>query len=91
MTKSKIVRAWKDEAYRESLSDVERAMLPDHPAGIVELSDAELGFVAGGTDVTILEYGESFGMGTWGCCQSVVAGCGTNHIGGWSFGCCPAP
>ena len=49
---SNIVRAWKDEFYRESLSDEERAALPENPVGELELTDAELGsvFAAGGHD-----------------------------------------
>jgi mersacidin/lichenicidin family type 2 lantibiotic len=43
----KIVRAWKDEEYRASLSEAERALLPDHPAGHYELSDADLASIAG--------------------------------------------
>ena len=43
-----IIRAWKDEEYRNSLSELERAALPQHPAGEIELSDAELETVAGG-------------------------------------------
>jgi len=31
-----IIRAWKDEAYRASLSKEERAMLPENPAGELE-------------------------------------------------------
>jgi mersacidin/lichenicidin family type 2 lantibiotic len=43
-----IVRAWKDEAYRQSMTEAERAALPQHPAGMLELTDAELADVAGG-------------------------------------------
>jgi len=43
-----IIRAWKDEEYRLSLSEEQQAMLPAHPAGLIELTDAELGAVAGG-------------------------------------------
>lgn len=43
-----IVRAWKDEAYRHSLSEAELTALPQHPAGLVELTDGELAEVAGG-------------------------------------------
>lgn len=43
-----IVRAWKDDEYRLSLSEAERALLPAHPAGLMELTDAELADVAGG-------------------------------------------
>ena len=48
MSTHDIIRAWKDEEYRESLSETERAALPQHPAGQIELSDAELETVAGG-------------------------------------------
>jgi mersacidin/lichenicidin family type 2 lantibiotic len=43
-----IIRAWKDEEYRLSLSEEQRAVLPEHPAGLMELVDAELDDVAGG-------------------------------------------
>ncbi len=42
-----IVRAWKDEAYRQQLSSEEQALLPANPAGELELSDAELQVVHG--------------------------------------------
>jgi mersacidin/lichenicidin family type 2 lantibiotic len=38
MSKRDIIRAWKDEDYRETLTGAE---LPEHPAGIVELDDEE--------------------------------------------------
>lgn len=43
-----IIQVWKDEEYRSSLSNAECALLPDKPAGLIELTDAELGAVAGG-------------------------------------------
>ena len=48
MSKSNVIRAWKDPAYRSSLSQAECAALPDNPAGSVEISDADLGKIAGG-------------------------------------------
>ncbi len=33
MSPAEITRAWKDTAFRDSLSDGERALLPAHPAG----------------------------------------------------------
>jgi mersacidin/lichenicidin family type 2 lantibiotic len=48
MSNDKIIRAWKDEAFRNSLSDAERAQLPEHPVGPIELSDTELEHVTGG-------------------------------------------
>jgi mersacidin/lichenicidin family type 2 lantibiotic len=38
-----IIRAWKDEEYRLSLDE-----MPAHPAGLIELTDADLELVAGG-------------------------------------------
>jgi mersacidin/lichenicidin family type 2 lantibiotic len=43
-----IIRAWKDEGYRNSLSEAERAALPPNPAGLMTLTNEELGAVAGG-------------------------------------------
>jgi mersacidin/lichenicidin family type 2 lantibiotic len=43
-----IVRAWKDDEYRESLSDEERCSLPSNPVGEIELTDADLELVYGG-------------------------------------------
>lgn len=47
-----IIRAWKDPEYRLSLSEAEKALLPDHPAGLIGLTDDELGAVAGGFRTT---------------------------------------
>jgi|HubBroStandDraft_1064217.scaffolds.fasta_scaffold67093_2 mersacidin/lichenicidin family type 2 lantibiotic len=44
----KIIRAWKDPNYRNSLSDAERAALPPNPAGEIEIGDAALRGVVGG-------------------------------------------
>jgi mersacidin/lichenicidin family type 2 lantibiotic len=48
MSNHNIVRAWKNPAYRNSLSEAERAALPANPAGSIELSDADLGRISGG-------------------------------------------
>jgi len=48
MNVATIIKAWKDEAYRQSLSDAERALLPVNPAGLLELTDEDLAYVAGG-------------------------------------------
>lgn len=37
-----IIRAWKDEEYRMSLSEAELALLPEHPSGLIEISDDEM-------------------------------------------------
>jgi mersacidin/lichenicidin family type 2 lantibiotic len=48
MSNQDIIRAWKDEEYRQSLSEAERALLPEHPAGLIELEGAEIDDVGGG-------------------------------------------
>jgi mersacidin/lichenicidin family type 2 lantibiotic len=42
MSNLNIIRAWKDEDYSESLSREEQVLLPQNPAGLLELSDEEL-------------------------------------------------
>jgi mersacidin/lichenicidin family type 2 lantibiotic len=48
-----IIRAWKDEDYRRSLSAEEHAQLPQHPAGLIELTDADLDNVIGAQATTL--------------------------------------
>ncbi len=52
MSTQDIIRAWKDADYNASLSDAQRAALPDNPAGPSELTDADLAETAGGTPWT---------------------------------------
>jgi mersacidin/lichenicidin family type 2 lantibiotic len=49
MSQEMLIRAWKDEEYRLSLSEAERALLPENPAGGFELSDAELDAIVAGS------------------------------------------
>ncbi len=49
-----IIRAWKDESYRMSLSAAERASLPENPAGLVEIGDAQLEEVGGAGKESVL-------------------------------------
>jgi mersacidin/lichenicidin family type 2 lantibiotic len=48
MSNPNIIRAWKDPGYRSTLSPSQRAALPPHPAGAIEISEGDLGNVAGG-------------------------------------------
>lgn len=48
MSKVDIVKSWKDEDYRDTLTEDERKLVPENPAGLVELSDTELEGIAGG-------------------------------------------
>jgi mersacidin/lichenicidin family type 2 lantibiotic len=80
MNREQIIKAWKDEEYRESLGERERALVPDHPSGLIELSDAQLGVAGGEESVT-------WRAETWGCCNGtdVWIRCGSYKI--FSFGC----
>jgi mersacidin/lichenicidin family type 2 lantibiotic len=48
MSKSNVIRAWKDPNYRKSLTAAEQAALPANPAGVSELTDGDLEGVSGG-------------------------------------------
>jgi mersacidin/lichenicidin family type 2 lantibiotic len=48
MSKNSIIRAWKDPAYRNTLSAAELAALPANPAGAIEIQNSDLGTIAGG-------------------------------------------
>jgi mersacidin/lichenicidin family type 2 lantibiotic len=43
-----IIRAWKDPEYRQDLSEEEQQLLPENPAGAIELTDEELDMAVGG-------------------------------------------
>ena len=65
MKNADVIRAWKSEEYRLSLSEAQRSMVPTNPAGAIELTDAELDGASGG------------GWGSWFCtmyigCTSVI-------------------
>lgn len=48
MSNENIIRAWKDADFRNSLSEKERSLLPENPAGLIELTDADLNGAVGG-------------------------------------------
>jgi mersacidin/lichenicidin family type 2 lantibiotic len=48
MSNFDVVRAWKDEAFRSQLTDEQRSLLPQNPAGEMNLSDEDMESVAGG-------------------------------------------
>lgn len=68
-----VVRAWKDELYRASLSAEELACLPAHPAGLIELGDGDLNGVAGASTELLLTLGCCSGLTTdWDACAVVI-------------------
>jgi len=56
ITEAIAVRAWKDPVYRVALSEDQRTALPPNPAGVVELSEAELMEADGGTTLACAVY-----------------------------------
>jgi mersacidin/lichenicidin family type 2 lantibiotic len=82
LSTSTIIRAWKDESFRNGLSEEDRLSLPAHPSGLVELSNEDLGLVVGGT-------GSGTGFGGCWCstdtsigCSCVTPTCSSNCGGG---------
>jgi mersacidin/lichenicidin family type 2 lantibiotic len=63
-----IVRAWKDAAYRQSLSSDDLALLPANPVGEIELSDADLESVRGAQGIDALN-----SLAAAACTNSVAA------------------
>jgi mersacidin/lichenicidin family type 2 lantibiotic len=61
-----VARAWKDEVYRASLSDKQRAALPQNPAELDALSDEQLEDIAGGVSGTGTDTGGCTGTGGGG-------------------------
>jgi mersacidin/lichenicidin family type 2 lantibiotic len=82
-----VIRAWKDEEYRLSLSDEERSRLPANPVGELELTDADLEGVYGGRGLSRAHYCQSFAQN----CQSQALVCLSNYCVSigicLSFGC----
>ncbi len=48
MKKRDVIRAWRDGEYYSSLSNEERAALPDSPASVIDISDDVLANISGG-------------------------------------------
>lgn len=48
MSNFDIIRAWKDEDYRNSLTEEQKSQLPENPAGTIEFSDDDAQTIAGG-------------------------------------------
>ena len=72
MSNIDIIRAWKDEAYRNSLTPDQRDQLPMSPVGSAELNEQEMAAICGGHhhdhDYTLLPQTYTTGHGP--CCSS---------------------
>lgn len=54
MSLNHIIEAWRDEEYRETLNAEVRSLLPENPAGEIELTEADLVEVDGGLAATVI-------------------------------------
>lgn len=52
MKKNQILEAWRNEEYYLGLSEEERAAIPEHPAGILDVADDVLRSITGGCALT---------------------------------------
>jgi mersacidin/lichenicidin family type 2 lantibiotic len=81
MHRDQIIRAWKDEAYRAGLSQIERAALPVNPAGLIELPDELMdeprGLAEEGTfgpickGISLVICDSWFPIGSFACCNAL--------------------
>lgn len=71
MTRSDIIRAWKNPEFRHALDGETLATLPSNPAGLIELNDEELARAAGlslGAQTTAMTCTEYSFRGWRKCC-----------------------
>jgi mersacidin/lichenicidin family type 2 lantibiotic len=90
MNKTDVIRAWKDPLYRASLSEEARAALPQHPAGVVELSDDQLS-TGGSAPITTALTCTQYTFLNWNSCCPVTTtapNCTAYTYNGLA-GCCP--
>jgi len=88
MSPTEITRAWKDCAFRDSLTDDQRALLPAHPAG----ASATNGYYGAGHTMLAAPTHE---LMTMGCCDGLTYSpglcsyfCGSGAGGDVTYGCC---
>jgi mersacidin/lichenicidin family type 2 lantibiotic len=66
-----VIRAWKDAAYRESLSEEDLRAVGQNPAGMVDLTDEQLKQASGlsGIIVTTFKTCTDFTVRRFHCCN----------------------
>jgi len=90
----RIIRAWKNEDFRQSLSLDERNLLPDNPAGLTPLSDVDLEAVSGAGSEHVLTVGCCPGLTSDSGFCSLFCPCTTSDYccciqSATPYGCCP--
>ena len=82
MSNLDIIKAWKDENYRANLSSSEQELLPENPAGAIELSGSEMEDIDGGSTSWVVT---AISFATANLCYSIYKR-GSCDV--WTFGCC---
>lgn len=67
-----VIRAWKDEDYCSSLSAEQRALMPDNPVGLIELTDRDLSGAEGGTISTPMGCPSVITICSWEYCTITI-------------------
>ena len=78
MDNLEIIRNWKDEDFRKNLTPEQYAKLPKNPSGEVELSEADLNDVEGGTTPAIGVIASGIGL-SLGIDNLILKTTGDNH------------
>jgi len=73
MNTNEVVRAWKDEDYRDTLTAERAKELPQHPAGVIEFERPEL------DDETFFKGGKGTLKTNGNCCKTYQGHC---HVTG---------
>ena len=88
MSPEEITKAWKDCAFRDSLSADQRAALPAHPAGAASTDSVHF-------SAETMMLGPTHEICTMGCCDGFTSGvgvcswfCGSGNGGDTTYGCC---
>ena len=87
LSKSDVVRAWKDASFRNQLTAEQKAALPPSPAGFTELSADELTSVSGGRGSGVSSLPceldkVGFTKNTFPCCKTQDITCENTTLGG---------
>ncbi|MEQ9358058.1 mersacidin/lichenicidin family type 2 lantibiotic [Coleofasciculus sp. F4-SAH-05] len=65
MSNIDIIRAWKDEEYRQSLSEEQRSQLPENPAGSLELAEQDMQNLVGGASTSLKNGSQPLQLSLW--------------------------
>lgn len=90
MNKTDVIRAWKDPFYRASLPDEDQAALPQHPAGVADLTDDQIRTLgaSGGTTTAPTCTNYTF-ANLHACCPATTSPLCTNYTYNGLASCCP--